>query len=375
LKETHVSHHFDSPTAIADGRINLCDLFVFPGGPGTTTLILTVNPDAGRSSATTFRPDALYEFVVASDGGTREDIAFRITFTEPDDAGNQQMRVLRAGGTAARHGTEGTVLGEGRTGEVFPLGAGGLAWAGLAADPFTADGIALARFLAGLAAGQYDPGVFTSSPGNIFAGRDVTAVALQVPDADLGGTRIAVWARISLVGHAPQLQVSRIGQAMLRPLFFSPPDAESETLNAGAPAGDRDAHGKRVLSIASAAARLAGLADPEATPSRCWRRSYPTWSATSPVSPPPSNRAVATGAHLTTTPSTSPWPSWPGRRSETPPSHGRPPRSSLTCQRPARRSCRPSPTSSASASKDRNSTAPTRWSRSVAPTGRARRPS
>ena len=123
-----MSHHFDSPTAIADGRINLCDLFVFPGAAGTTTLILTVNPDAGRSSATTFRPDALYEFVVASDGGTREDIAFRITFTEPDNAGNQQMRVLRADGAAARHGTGGTLLGEGRTGEVFPLGAGG--WRG-----------------------------------------------------------------------------------------------------------------------------------------------------------------------------------------------------------------------------------------------------
>jgi hypothetical protein len=259
-----MSHHFDSPTAIADGRINLCDLFVFPGVPCTTTLILTVNPDAGRSSATTFRPDALYEFVVASDGGTREDIAFRITFTEPDDTGNQQLRVRRADGAAARHGTEGTLLGEGRTGRVFPLGAGGLAWAGLAADPFTADGVALAGFLAGLAAGQYDPGVFTSSPGNIFAGRDVTAVALQIPDADLAGTRIAVWARISLFGHAPQLQVSRIGQAMLRPLFFSPPDAESETLNAGAPETDRDAHGKRVHSIASAAARLAGLADPDA---------------------------------------------------------------------------------------------------------------
>jgi hypothetical protein len=174
------------------------------------------------------------------------------------------VRVLRADGAAGRQGTEGTLLGQGRTGEVFPLGAGGLAWAGLAADPFTADGIALARFLAGLAAGQYDPDVFTSSPSNIFAGRDVTAVALQIPDADLGGTRIAVWARISLFGHAPQLQVSRIGQAMLRPLFFSPPDAESETLNAGAPASDRDVHGKRVLSIAGAAARLAGLADPDA---------------------------------------------------------------------------------------------------------------
>ncbi len=259
-----MSHHFDSPTAIADGRINLCDLFVFPGVPGTTTLILTVNPDAGRSSATTFRPDALYEFVVASDGGTREDIAFRVTFTKPDGTGNQQMRVLRADGAAARHGTEGTLLGKGHTGEVFTLGAGGLAWAGLAADPFTADGIALAGFLQGLAAGHYDPGVFTSSPGNIFAGRDVTAVALQVPDADLGSTRIAVWARITLFGHAPQLQVSRIGQAMLRPLFFSPPDAESEILNAGAPATDQEVHGERVARIAGTVACLAGLPDPEA---------------------------------------------------------------------------------------------------------------
>ena len=37
-----------------------------------------------------------------------------------------------------------------------------------------------------------------------------------------------------------------------------------ETPERRAPANDRDTHGKRVLSIASAAARLAGLADPEA---------------------------------------------------------------------------------------------------------------
>lgn len=133
-----MSHHFDSPTAIADGRINLCDLFVFPGAPGTTTLVLTVNPDAGRSSATTFRPDALYEFVVASDGGTREDIAFRVTFTEPDDMGNQQMRVLRADGAAARHGMEGTLLGEGtqaRFSTLAPAGWRGLDWPRIPSPP------------------------------------------------------------------------------------------------------------------------------------------------------------------------------------------------------------------------------------------------
>ena len=259
-----MSHHFDSPTAIADGRINLCDLYVFPAAPGTTALIVTVNPDAGRSSPTTFRPDALYEFVVASDGGTREDLAFRVTFSEPDDAGNQHVRVLRAEGTSARQGTEGVQLGEGRTGEVFSLGSEGLAWAGLAADPFTADGVALAQFLSGLLGeGKYQPELFTASPANIFAGRNVTAIALQVPDSALSGSSITVWGRISLYGHAPQQQVSRIGQAMLRPLFFFPPDGESETLNAGTPGTDRQAHGERVSRIGDAVARLAGLPDPQ----------------------------------------------------------------------------------------------------------------
>jgi hypothetical protein len=263
-----VSHHFDSAADRADGRINPCDLYAFPATPGSTALILTVNPDAGRSSPTTFRPDALYELVVACDGGTSEDIAFRVTFTEPDDNGRQQVRILRADGPAARHGTGGTPLAAGRTGEVVPLGGNGLAWAGLAADPFTGDGIAVGRFLQGLTEGRYTPEVFTASPSNAFAGRDVTAIALQLPDADLGGTRITLWARISLDGDgpAPQRQVSRIGQAMLRPLFFNPPEMEAQldTLNAGAPAADRVTHGERVRRIAWTAARLAGLPDPDA---------------------------------------------------------------------------------------------------------------
>ena len=261
-----MSHHFDSAADRADGRINPCDLYAFPAAPDTTALILTVNPDAGRSSPTTFRPDALYEFVVASDAGTSEDIALRVTFTESDDHRQQQVRVLRASGPAARHGTDGTLLGEGHTGEVFSLADSGLAWAGLAADPFNADGIAIGTFLQGLTEGRYTPEVFTAAPSNTFAGRDVTAIALQLPDVALGSTQIALWARISLYGHAPQRQVSRIGQAMLRPLFFYPPDTEAEldALNAGAPATDRDAHGERVRRIAATAARLAGLPDPDA---------------------------------------------------------------------------------------------------------------
>ena len=262
-----MSHHFDSAAARADGRINPCDLYAFPAAPGTTALILTVNPDAGRSSPPTFRPDAVYEFAVASNGCTSQDMALRVTFTQPGDHGRQQVRVARADGPAVRNGPAGTPLGEGRTGAVFPLGDDGLAWAGLAADPFSADGVALSRFFQGLAEGRYTPEVFTDSPSNLFAGRDVTAIALQLPDAALGRTWVALWARINL--HSPQRQVSRIGQAMLRPLFYNPflndPDteAELEALNARPPAADRHAHGERVRRIARAVARLAGLPDPE----------------------------------------------------------------------------------------------------------------
>jgi hypothetical protein len=96
----------------------------------------------------------------------------------------------------------------------------------------------------------------------------VTAIALQLPDAALGSTRIALWARIILPGptaESPRRQVNRIGQAMLRPLFFSPPvtEAELDALNAGAPADDLDTYGERVRRIAGSAAGLAGLPDPE----------------------------------------------------------------------------------------------------------------
>jgi hypothetical protein len=51
---------------------------------------------------------------------------------------------------------------------------------------------------------------------------------------------------------------------MLRPLFFISRDAESEALNAGAPASDGNAYGERLRRIARAIARLAGLSDPDA---------------------------------------------------------------------------------------------------------------
>jgi hypothetical protein len=258
-----MSHHFDTPTAIEDGRLNLLDLYAFPETTGTSTLVVTVSPDAGRSNPTTFRPDALYEFVMASDGGTCEDRAFRMSFGEPDADGNQEMQVRYAVGPPSRSGLEGTDLGAGQTGEAFALSNGGSAWFGLAQDPFWGDAVALFAFTNGLAENKYRPELFTGTPGNLLTGRNVTAIVLQIPDVTFGGSDVALWARISLYGHAPQRQVSRAAQPLLRSFFFPQPGADTEALNAGSPADDVATYRDRVRRTALHVAELSRAANPQ----------------------------------------------------------------------------------------------------------------
>jgi hypothetical protein len=56
-----MSHHFDTPTAREDPRIDVCDFYLFRGRPGFTVMAMTVNPDAGRSAPDTFRDEGLYD--------------------------------------------------------------------------------------------------------------------------------------------------------------------------------------------------------------------------------------------------------------------------------------------------------------------------
>ena len=52
-----MSHHFDTPTAREDPRINVCDFYLFEGAPGATVMAMTVNPDAGLSAPDSFREE------------------------------------------------------------------------------------------------------------------------------------------------------------------------------------------------------------------------------------------------------------------------------------------------------------------------------
>ena len=218
-----MSDHIDSPSALQDGRLDLCDMYAFGGGePGTTVLIFTVNPDAGKSSPTTFHPEAVYEIKLDTDGDAVEDAAFRVTFGGPDADGARGFAVSRAEGAALRDpGAQGELLGEGRTGETLALSGGGRAWAGLAADPFFGDGIALGRFRAAALEGRYDPEAFAQGPVNVFAGRNVTGVVLELPTASLGAEAFSLWGTTSAPRDGGWAQADRWATPLVQHLFMN----------------------------------------------------------------------------------------------------------------------------------------------------------
>jgi hypothetical protein len=255
-----MSHHFDSPTGREDPRLNLCDLFVFAGQDATTVLVITVNPDAGLSSPTALRDEALYEFKIDTDGDAREDVSFRLAVSDGAD-GRQRAEVRVAEGGASRHGTEGRVLGAGVTDEIFALEGGGRAWFGVAADPFIGNGPALQAFVRGLAADKVDFSPFEHRV-NIFANRNVTAIVLEVPSAQIGTGPIGVWASISLYGHAPQRQVARAAWPLIKHLFVRDDHAGAH-LNEDPPTLDLENARERIIANVAQVVRLAGtVAEP-----------------------------------------------------------------------------------------------------------------
>ena len=59
---------------------------------------------------------------------------------------------------------------------------------------------------------KYNPQAFVNRR-NFFANRNVSAIVLEVPNRLIGEGTVRAWATASLVGHAPEVQVSRWGLA------------------------------------------------------------------------------------------------------------------------------------------------------------------
>jgi len=269
-----MSHHFDTPTAREDPRINVCDLYLFQGGADTTVMAMTVNPDAGASAPTTFRGEAIYAFRFDLNGDHREEVSFKFRFGEVHHVAGDEHRhvqsfeVCRASGDDARRGAGGELLIEGRTGEIAKGKAGLIAHAGLAPDLFAGDAAALTAFRKALIQeNRFHPGAFLNRK-NFFAKRNISLMILEVPNSLIGDGLTSCWATASLYGHAPEVQVSRWGLPLVTNVFILDMQMR-ENFNRGVPADDLAAFGPQIAGIGE---KLSGLAGSAADPPHYGRR-------------------------------------------------------------------------------------------------------
>ncbi len=273
-----MSHHFDSPGSREDGRVDISDLFVFAGAdPDTTVLIMAVNPDAGLSSPTSFRPDALYEFKIDINADTIEDLSFQIRFGAVDAAGGQSIELRRADGASTASGTSGTLLATGSTEQTVRIASGGQLWAGLAADPFFADAAALAQFQQALFVEQrFVPEVFGAQPRNNFGGRNISGIVLELPNHLLSTPSIHVWASASIWKDGELVRINRAAIPLVQPIFNIVDEHLADAYNRSHPHDDLAQHGQHIAAIAAQIAKLAGTAtDPQAHGQRVAGRLLP----------------------------------------------------------------------------------------------------
>lgn len=264
-----MSHHFDTPTAAEDPRINLCDFYLFQGAAaGSTVMALTVNPDAGISAPDTFRDEGLYAFRFDLDGDAREEVTFKVRFGAAIDASGdthvhtQSFEVRRATGQVALQGVDGELIIAGHTGAVAQTDTGVKAFAGLAPDLFAGDAAALGAFRNALFdEDRLELGAFRNRK-NFFAGRNVTAIVLEMPSRLIGNGLTRGWATASLCGHAPEEQVSRWGLPLITNLFM-PDMTMREEFNRAAPAGDVAHFAPQIGRVVE---KLSGLAGSAADP-------------------------------------------------------------------------------------------------------------
>ena len=222
-----------------DARLDLTDLYVFgsAAGPGTTVLVIDVNPFMMGMNAVPpflmsadFHPEGVYRINVDNDGDDRADAAFTFVFSEPDSGGAQTGTAYYATGAQAREpGPVGDVLAQdvpvGFTAAARPVEAGpARLFLGVRRDPFFAD-----------AEGAFHGFQWTGKDS--FADKNIQSIALEVPDVMLGADPvIGVWATVSVRRDGTLIQVDRGGHPTINP--FINPEEIKDTFNTQDPADD-----------------------------------------------------------------------------------------------------------------------------------------
>lgn len=268
-----MGHHFDSPEARADSRINISDNFLFhlPEDASRVVAIMCVSPLAGLPSPyhgqpqwRTFRPTAAYELRFDTDGDLRADKILRLVFD--GETSPQSFRAYWLEGSAAHdEAAPGTLIGTGHVEQTtaLELPGGARIWIGEAGDPFWLDAVAAKGFLDAALAGKPGP-VGTFSSGQVTTGAtNVLAIVVELAVAAIGSGPWSFYTAVGANDHGHFHQVSRCGRPNFAATFVDDP-ARSRLMNETSPEGDRERFAPDVTKVVEVTAREVGrVADPK----------------------------------------------------------------------------------------------------------------
>ncbi|MBO0784403.1 MAG: DUF4331 family protein, partial [Ktedonobacteraceae bacterium] len=264
-----MSHHLDSPQARQDVRLDITDVYLFRGTHGTVFVINVNSSVSGPEVPQGFHHEGLYEFNIDTNGDAIADITYRVSFSERDGGGVQALGLSRFDGAGARDRfASGTLIAQGHTGIDLTADSGERIWAGLAGEPFYIE-----QTVVGAVSKALDGGSAVdltdwdrSAPANLFAGTNVNAIVLEVPDSVLGARHIGFWGTTALATDAGGWYQTNRAALPLVPLFLFPnSDEPANAYNNAQPIDDRASYAPLLSQrVAQVVATAGTVDDPEA---------------------------------------------------------------------------------------------------------------
>src|SRR5881296_2057515 len=195
------SDHKDSALLAADHAADIADVYTFrsPVHPDNVVLVMTVSGFIPPSEASTtfFDPGVLYQWKLDNNGDAVEDLVIQAFVT---GTGGHQVMHFRGPVAPSQAGSTNTVVRGPETATVTVSNTatpnvasrnGMTVFAGVRDDPFFFDLVQFKHIIAGEATSFRNPGIDT------FAGTNVLAIVVELPSAQLGGTKLGVWGTTS----------------------------------------------------------------------------------------------------------------------------------------------------------------------------------
>src|SRR5215468_395689 len=232
-----MSHHASGPNfgfPRGDARLDMTVLYAFPkpGDQAKSIIVLNVHPSFRLDSPepTTrepFKPGALYEVKVDTDGDAVADLSCSVQFSSSGD-GKQAATVRRLQGTRAGSvGEEGEVIvRQARVSvekEALVTQVGDLRFFfGWRSDPFFFD-----------VNGNFNRMQFTGD--DFFKDKNVCSIVLELPNSEFGTKKVGLWARTVDNSAQGWVQADRGGRPMQAVFLVG---EEREAYLGGEPADD-----------------------------------------------------------------------------------------------------------------------------------------